>query len=105
MFVDYVGGRPGGDWAGSMEEHKKLLEKEKKELRDTIQRELQILAKRYNWPEPNGMWDEDSFDGMIRKRLYAGLDPKLAASRGVRVRLTPGTEAQIACIRNAMREA
>jgi hypothetical protein len=103
MFLDYVGSR--GEWGGSMEERDQLLRARKDELRTEVVKELRALATAMRWPDPpDNLLDEPGFDAILRKRLYRGLSPEQAASRGMRVTVRPAIQKRIDAIRRSMRD-
>lgn len=102
MFLDYLGGR--GEWAGSMEERDQLLRSRKDVLRKSIEDQLSELAKTLGWEYPENLLDEPGFESLLRKRLYRGMSPQQAASRGYRVTVRPAVQKRIEAIKQTMRE-
>lgn len=103
MFLDYVGSR--GEWGGSMEERDQLLRAKKDELKEMVVEEFGRLSSALNWLDaPKTMLDEAGLDALLRKRLYRGLSPEQATSRGLRVTVRPAIRKQIEAVRFAMRE-
>jgi hypothetical protein len=97
-----VGGR--GEWAGSMEERDQLLRNRRETLRKRIESETSALAKAMHWSLPKGLLDQAGFDGLLRRRLYRGMSPEVAKSRGMPLTVRPGIQKRIDSINEAMRE-
>lgn len=104
MFVDYIGGRRGGEWAGSMEEENFLREDKRQRLKEEIGSELTALSAMYGWPAPPVVLAEPELDGLLKRRLYRGVSVTEAKKRGIRIRTKPGTDERIDHIRALIRE-